>query len=85
LEILAEGERIAPELLAWLHSQNHNAGAVMSAPVITVSEDTEVGEIAQVLVTHGMRRVPVVWDGRVTGIVARNDVLRVLASSKADL
>ena len=85
LEILSEGEPLAPQLLAWLHSQNHNARAVMSAPVITVSEDTELSEIARVLVTHRIKRVPVVRDGRVTGIVARDDVLRALASSKAEL
>jgi CBS domain-containing protein len=85
LEMLAEGERIAPELIAWLQSQNHTARAVMSAPVITVSEETELGEVARVLVTHRIKRVPVVRDGRVTGIVARDDLLRALASSKADL
>ena len=85
LEIFAEGEALAPELLAWLQSQSHTARAVMSAPVITVSEDTELAEIARVLHTHQIRRVPVVRDGRVTGIVARDDLLRVLASGKADL
>jgi len=85
LEILAEGEPIAPELLAWLQSQHHTARAVMSAPAITVREDTELGEIARVLVTHRIKRVPVVQDGRVTGIVARDDLLRALAASKADL
>jgi CBS domain-containing protein len=36
------------------------------------------------LVTHRIKRVPVVRDGRVTGIVARDDVLRALVSSKAE-
>ena len=85
LEILSEGEPLAPELLAWLHSPNHTARAVMAAPAITVSEDAELGEIARVLVTHQIKRMPVVRDGRVTGIVARDDLLRALASSKADL
>jgi CBS domain-containing protein len=85
LEVFAEGEPLAPELLAWLQSQNHTARAVMSAPVITVSEDAELGEIAHVLVTHRIKRVPVVRDARVTGIVARDDLLRTLASSKSDL
>ena len=85
LEMLAEGEPLAPELLHWLHSQQHSARAVMSAPVITVSEDTELVEIARVLVTHRIKRVPVLRDGRVTGIIARGDLLRALASSKADL
>jgi CBS domain-containing protein len=85
LEIFAEGEPLAPELLAWLQSQNHTARAVMTTPVITVGEDTELGEIARVLVTHRIKRVPVVRDGRVTGIVAREDLLRTLALSKSDL
>jgi len=85
LEIFAEGEPLAPELLAWLQSQSHSARTVMSAPVITVSEHTELGEIARVLVTHRIKRVPVVRDGRVTGIIARDDLLRALAASKADL
>ena len=84
LEILAEGEPIAPELLAWLQSQNHSARAVMSAPVITVSENAELDEVARVLVTHRIKRVPVVRDDRVMGIVARDDVLRALASTNAD-
>src|SRR5438045_9144786 len=69
LEILAEGEPISAELLAWLHSQDHSARAVMSAPVITVSEETELGELARVLVTHRIKRVPVVRDGRAAGTV----------------
>ena len=85
LEVFAEGEALAPEFLDWLHSQSDSARAVMSAPVITVNEDTELSEIARVLVTHRIKRVPVVRDGRVTGIVARDDVLRALASSKAEL
>src|SRR5262249_22257726 len=81
LEVFAEGEPLAPELLDWLHSQSHSARAVMSAPVITVSGDTELGEIARVLVTHRIKSVPVVRDGRVTGIIARGDLLRVLAAN----
>jgi CBS domain-containing protein len=80
LEIFAEGEPLAPELLDWLRSQSHSARAVMSAPVVTVTEDTEVGEIARVLVTRRIKHVPVVRDGSVTGIIARSDLLRVLAS-----
>ncbi len=85
LEIFAEGESLAPDLLAWLQSQTHTARAVMSAPAVTVSEDTDLAEVARVLVAHRIKRVPVVRDGCVTGIVARDDLLRALASSKADL
>jgi CBS domain-containing protein len=82
LEILAEGEQLSPEFLAWLHSQRPAARAIMSAPVITVSEGTEVGEIARLLFAHRIKRVPVVRDGRVIGIVAREDLLRTLLPSE---
>ena len=67
-----------------MHSQKRAARAIMSAPVITVSEGAEVGEIARLLVAHRIKRVPVVRDGRVIGIVAREDLLRTLLPSKPD-
>ena len=79
LEILAEGEPLAPELLAWLGSQNHSAPAVMSAPVITVSEETDLREIAEILTTRRIKRVPVVTDGRIVGIISRADLVRALS------
>jgi CBS domain-containing protein len=56
----------------------------MSTPVITVTEDMQLSQIARVLVTHWIKRVPVVRDGRVTGIIAREDLMRAMASSNAD-
>jgi CBS domain-containing protein len=81
LEILAEGEPLAPELLAWLDSQNHSARAVMSAPVITVNEETSLREIAEILTTRRIKRVPVVTDGRIVGIVSCADLVRALSVS----
>jgi len=84
LAILAEGEPISPEILAWLHSRKPVASEIMSAPVITVSEGTEVSEIARLLIAHRIKRVPVVRDGRVVGIVALEDLLRALLLSNPD-
>jgi CBS-domain-containing membrane protein len=81
LEILAEGEPLAPELLAWLGSQNHSAPAVMSAPVITVSEQTNLREIAEILTTRRIKRVPVVTDGHIVGIISCADLVRALSVS----
>ena len=81
LEILAEGEPIPSELLAWVHTQNHNARAVMSAPVVTVSEETNLREIAEILTTRRIKRVPVVADGRIVGIVSCADLVRALSAS----
>jgi CBS domain-containing protein len=48
---------------------------VMTSPVITVSPDTPVKEIAQLLLTHHISGVPVVSDGKLVGIVTEADLL----------
>ena len=78
LTILAEGEPVNPEFLASLNYPT--ARDMMSAPVITVGEETNLEEIAQLLTTHRIKRVPVVRDGRIVGIVSRADLVRALAA-----
>ena len=55
------------------------AGDVMSAPLVTVSETTGVSEIARLLTIHHVKRVPVMREGRIVGIVSRANLLRVIA------
>ena len=50
----------------------------MAAPVISVGEETSLREIARLLTTHRIKRVPVILDDRVVGIVSRADLVRDL-------
>jgi CBS domain-containing protein len=79
LDLLAEGEALNPDFLANLKAPNQKATDVMTSPVVTVHPDTNVTEIAQLLATRRIKRVPVVQDGRVVGIASRADLLRALA------
>jgi CBS domain-containing protein len=76
--MLAEGEAVNPEFLASLRLNYPTARDVMSAPVISVGEETSLQEIARLLTTHRIKRVPVVRDGRIVGIVSRADLVRAL-------
>lgn len=58
---------------------------VMTRPVVTVSEDTRVQEVADILQRHRIKRVPVVRGGKLTGIVSRADLLRGLARLAEDM
>jgi len=49
---------------------------VMSAPVMTVAPDDEVVFIFRVMAEKKIRRLPVVEDGRLVGIVTERDLLR---------
>jgi CBS domain-containing protein len=48
--------------------------------VISIDEKTSLGEIARLLTTHRIKRVPVVRDGRIVGIVSRADLVRALVA-----
>ncbi|MFV9504812.1 MAG: CBS domain-containing protein [Oscillochloridaceae bacterium umkhey_bin13] len=56
-----------------------SVGDIMSRGVITVSPDTEVEQVQHLLTNQRIRRVPVVEDGRVVGIVSRSDLVRQIA------
>jgi CBS domain-containing protein len=51
-------------------------GGVMSAPVTTVSPDDEIVFVFGLMVQRKIRRLPVVVDGRLVGILTERDLLR---------
>lgn len=52
---------------------------IMSRDVITVNEETPVGDIAILLSERKIKRVPVVRQGRLVGIVSRGDIVHAVA------
>lgn len=84
LTLLAEGSELNPDFLASLSRPEARARAVMSAPVVTVEEDTDIREIARLLTEYRIKRVPVVREGRLVGIVSRADLLRAMAGEAAE-
>jgi len=49
-------------------------------PVITVNEDTSLNQVVHLMEHHRIKRVPVLHDGKIVGIVSRANLLHVLAS-----
>lgn len=60
-----------------------HAGAIMTRPLITVTEETSLADIVRTIHTHHIRRVPVVRGTRLVGVVARADIVRALAARPA--
>ena len=56
-----------------------DAKALMSKKVIHVSPDASVEEIAQLMTTHAIKRLPVMDNGKMIGIVSRADVVNAVA------
>jgi CBS domain-containing protein len=81
LALAAGGTAEDRKMLPGLHDGAHLARDIMTSPVVTVGEDTDSGEIARLLTSHHIKRVPVVKAGKVVGIVSRGDLMRVLAAA----
>jgi hypothetical protein len=54
---------------------------VMTAPLISVGPKTSASEIARLLRLHRIKRLPVVEDARLIGLVSRADLLSLVESS----
>ncbi len=54
---------------------------IMTGNVITVTEETDLAEVAMLLETHRIKRVPVLRDGKVVGIVSRANLVRALGAA----
>ena len=71
----------APGRLAAQYIRSHAriVAAVMTPEVESVREATPIEEVAALMQRKRFRRVPVLRDGRLVGIVSRRDLVRLLA------
>jgi CBS domain-containing protein len=67
----------------YVKAHGRTVGDLMTTDVITVSEDTGLDEIADLLETRRIKRVPVVRGDILVGIVSRANLVRALAMTKA--
>jgi CBS-domain-containing membrane protein len=72
---------LAPD---YVKSHGRKIGDVMTREVISVSETTELADVATLLETHGIKRVPVVNNGTLVGIISRANLVRALAAIESE-
>jgi CBS domain-containing protein len=65
-------------LCEYLKSRGQRVENIMSPDVIRVFENTPLAEVAALLDLKRIKRVPVMRDGKMVGIVSRADLLRAL-------
>jgi tRNA nucleotidyltransferase (CCA-adding enzyme) len=61
--------------------KNHTVSQHMTRDLITVDVDDPVSRVADLCIVHRVRRVPVIKEGRMVGVIARRDVLRALVEN----
>jgi CBS domain-containing protein len=77
LVILAGREALAAE---FIKEHSRTVADVMTRNVITAAPDTPLSTIANLLEKNAIKRVPIVDEGKVVGIVSRANLLQALAS-----
>ncbi len=62
-----------------ISKQGEHVEDMMSREIISVSEETPVDEIARLLSQRKIKRVPVLANGRLVGLVSRADIVAAVA------
>ena len=61
------------------------ASDIMTRDVITATPDTPLHEIAALLEKHSVKRVPIVKEGQLVGIVSRANLVQAVAAARTEL
>ena len=72
--------RSETEAADYVRTHGMTAGEVMTTKVVSITEITPIEEVAEVLESRGIKRAPVLREGKLVGIVSRADLLRGLGT-----
>lgn len=82
LRLLMGREGLAQE---YVREHARRVSDVMTRDVITATRETPLAEIASLLERNRIKRVPIVDNGKVVGIVSRANLLQALASLRKEI
>jgi CBS domain-containing protein len=83
LDLMARDEVLDAEEYIKAHAKQ--VADIMTRNAITAEPDTPLQEIAETLEKYGIKRLPIVRDGRLVGIVSRANLVQAIATSGSDL
>jgi len=81
LEFLLGPGRLATE---YVHASGRKVDEVMTADPCTVSEDDSLETVVELMERRRIKRLPVMRDGKMVGIVSRANLMHALASLDRD-
>jgi CBS domain-containing protein len=71
----------APLAEDYAKAHGRKVSDVMTKHVIVAAPDTPLSEVAMLMERHNIKRVPILSDGRLVGIVSRSNLVQALASA----
>ncbi|SAL02208.1 CBS domain-containing protein [Caballeronia calidae] len=82
LELVASTSELATQ---YVKEHARKVRDVMTTDVTTITESCPVGDIAELLDRRHIKRVPVMRDGKVVGVVSRANLIRALVTMAPEL
>jgi len=73
------------EAIDYVRTHSRRVSDLMTAEVVTVEGDEPLREVAGLLARRRIRRVPVVRDGRLVGVVSRYDLIAAVGYALQDV
>jgi CBS domain-containing protein len=67
----------------YIQTHGRRVGEVMTTDVITVPATSSLSDVVQLMRRHHVKRLPVMQDGRMVGIVSRADIVRQVGAALA--
>ena len=81
-EFLIGPGRLAEE---YIHAHSRKVAEVMTQSPITITEDTSLDEVVHLMEARRIKRLPVMRNGKVVGIVSRANLLHALATASTNI
>ena len=82
LDLLADDSNLDTEFLHYIRNDRRPIRDLMTTPVHSVSEDTPLAKAADLMLRHHVKRLPVLREAKVIGIVSRADLVRTFLNTE---
>jgi CBS domain-containing protein len=69
----------------YVKAHGRTVGDIMTHNVVSVEETAELADVAMLMERNRIKRVPVISDGKLVGIISRANLVRALAAAKGAL
>jgi len=75
--ILTERDLLMKVVSEDLKPSTVRVGKIMSGPLVTIDPDADIVEAAKIMASNKIRRLPVVKNGRLIGIITSSDITAI--------